>query len=103
MDELPLSPEVVLEVRAAYPLHARPAARLVQLAASYDAEVTLTRPADPAGREARATSILSLLALTLDAGDQVAIRATGADARAAADAVKTLLANRPIEPVVADA
>lgn len=98
-----MTAEAVVEVRAAYPLHARPAARVVQLAATYAAEITLERLTDDGPQVASATSILSLLGLTLGTGDLVVIRALGADARPAADALAALLANVPIQSAPAGA
>lgn len=64
-------------------LHARPAAHLATMAAGYDAEVLVN------GQDA--TSVLSLLALTLQQGDQATVSATGPDARRAVDEIAQLI------------
>jgi phosphoenolpyruvate---glycerone phosphotransferase subunit DhaM len=64
-------------------LHARPAAQLVRLAAGFEAKVTVNG--------ADAASLLRVIALGLRAGETVTVRATGAQAEAAVDAVVALL------------
>jgi PTS hybrid protein len=66
-------------------LHARPAADLVKLASTFDARVTVN------GVDAK--SLLGILSLGLAAGSDVTIEATGADARAAVDGLRALVAS----------
>jgi PTS hybrid protein len=65
-------------------LHARPAADLVQLAATFDARVLVN------GVDAR--SMLRILGLGLDRGATIVVAATGAQAQEAVDAVADLVA-----------
>lgn len=69
-------------------LHARPAARLTQLAETFRAEIML-RCGD---RVVDARSLLALLTLDAAFGRQLDISATGDDALAAVDAVVALVA-----------
>ena len=64
-------------------LHARPAAALVRLVARFDARVTVNG--------ADASSLLRVIALGLRHGEQVTVRAEGAQAAEAVDAVAELL------------
>ena len=57
-------------------LHARPAALLAQRAKTFDAELSLTAH----GRSANARSVVSIMALGVRQGDELIIRAGGADA-----------------------
>ena len=77
-------------------LHARAAAKLVKTAASFDAEVTVTRLARHGSNEAcaGATSILSLLMLGADITSEVDINGTGTQARDAVDAIVALIERR---------
>jgi phosphocarrier protein FPr/phosphocarrier protein len=88
-----------LVLSLAYGLHARPAARIAQLAALHDAlDVELVAPS---GRVASARSAVAMLALALPHGASVTVR--GADL-GAVDAVADLLATGMGEfrPVVAE-
>jgi len=64
-------------------LHARPAAELVQLVATFDATVLVN------GVDAR--SMLRILGLGLDRGATIEVSATGAQAREAVEAVAALV------------
>jgi phosphotransferase system HPr (HPr) family protein len=82
-------PEIRFVVRNRVGLHARPAARFVQTAAAYDATVeviNLTKGRGPAS----ARSLVSVMTLGVEQGDQVAIRAAGRQARQALDALQAL-------------
>lgn len=68
-------------------LHARPAAELVALMASFDAGVKIT----VGDKSANASSIMSLLALGASTGSTAEINAEGPDAAAAMDAVVGIL------------
>jgi phosphocarrier protein len=71
-------------------LHARAAAKLVQLTRRYESEIVLLRN-DPDGggnsREADARSILAILLLAAGHGSTVAVRANGADEAEAVDCI----------------
>jgi dihydroxyacetone kinase phosphotransfer subunit len=82
-------PEIRFVVRNRVGLHARPAARFVQTAGAYDATVeviNLTKGRGPAS----ARSLVSVMTLGVEQGDQVAIRAAGRQARQALDALQAL-------------
>lgn len=85
----PADGEVVRTVRIANPsgLHARPAAELVDQALEFDADVTI----EAGERHANAISITQVLALGAVVGDEVTVRASGADAEAAVEAVLAVL------------
>ena len=68
-------------------LHARPAGQVSQLAAAFDAEVELVAGA----RTARANSVLAVMGLGAQAGQQIEVRASGPDAAKAAAAVAAAL------------
>ncbi len=69
-------------------LHARPAGRLVRVAAGYAAAVDI----EFGDKSASARSILALLALGATAGETVVVHAIGADADNAVSAVVDVLA-----------
>ena len=68
-------------------LHARAAARLVQLAQQYQSEITLEKE----GEAVDAKSVLSLLALECPFGTRVSVRAVGEDAMSAVNAIVDLI------------
>ncbi|MBZ0124295.1 MAG: HPr family phosphocarrier protein [Roseovarius sp.] len=76
-------------------LHARAAAKLVEVAEGFDAcaEVSLD------GQSSGADSIMGLLMLAASKGKTIDVRAWGADAEALADAVEALVADRFGEPM----
>jgi len=59
-------------------LHARAAARLVELSSKFQANIVLFR-SDPTSVEADARSILSILLLSAGYGSKVGVRASGVD------------------------
>jgi phosphocarrier protein HPr len=69
-------------------LHARPAAKFVETASGYDADV---RVASADGDPVDAGSMLAVTSLGVKHGDDVRIIAEGADAEAALDALEELL------------
>ncbi|MSO69259.1 MAG: HPr family phosphocarrier protein [Alphaproteobacteria bacterium] len=71
-------------------LHARAAARFVQVAAAYDAEITVTRN----GTAVSGSSILGLMMLAAGPGQEILIEASGPDGAAALDALATLVERR---------
>ncbi len=77
----------VVIVPLAHGLHARPAARVAQCAASYNAEVTFAW----AGREASARSPVGLMALGLQHGDTALLSAVGPDAEDVLIAIAELI------------
>lgn len=75
-------------------LHARAAAKLVQLSGRYAARVTLLCR----GREVNAQSILGVMMLAAGKGVQLAVRAEGDDEEAALAAVVDLFNRKFDEP-----
>jgi phosphocarrier protein len=69
-------------------LHARAAARLVQVAGEYDAEITLAKD----GAEVSGLSIMGLMMLAALPGSTLELRASGDQAQQAADAIVALVA-----------
>ncbi|SDI00674.1 dihydroxyacetone kinase phosphoryl donor subunit DhaM [Agrococcus jejuensis] len=80
---VPAGPSRTLTLVNASGLHARPAADLVQLVATFDADVLVN------GVDAR--SMLRILGLGLDRGATVEVSATGVQAQEAVDAVAALV------------
>ena len=70
-------------------LHARPAAQLVRLASSFASEVELVKDGVPVNSK----SIMGVMMLAAECGSQLVVRATGADAEAAAAAMAELIAS----------
>ncbi len=97
-DGLPAAPALGrARVRNEGGLHARPAAEIAALAATFSASVTLEvdgKAPAPAG------SPLSISILTVKAGAEVMIRAAGDDAAAAVDALTALIEGGFGEPLI---
>ncbi len=68
-------------------LHARPAAIFVQRAKEFRSKITLTKNE----KTADAKSILAILTLGAEQGDQVSLKADGEDAEVAVDKLGSLL------------
>ena len=71
-------------------LHARAAARFVQLAGNFDAEITVTK----GGQTVPGTSILGLMMLAASPGDAIEIGADGPEAEKAVHALSALIDNK---------
>jgi phosphocarrier protein len=71
-------------------LHARASAKFVQLAETFEAEITVTRSGETAG----ATSIMGLMMLAAGPGSTILLEARGPQAKAALDALEALIASR---------
>lgn len=69
-------------------LHARAAAKFVQTAERFDADITVTRDATTVG----GTSIMGLMMLAAAPGSVITVTADGADADAALEALADLVA-----------
>lgn len=76
-------------------LHARPAALLVAALRPYSADVAIMAR----GRNGNARSTVALMSLGVRCGEVIEVRAMGADADAAVEALEALLAPAPDEPV----
>ena len=70
-------------------LHARAAAKLTQLAARYQCEVSLARN----GRKVNAKSIMGVMMLAAGKGSMVTLETDGADEAEAMDAIVALIAD----------
>ena len=79
----------VVEITNARGLHARAAARFVRLAETFDADIVVEKD----GAEVPGTSIMGLMMLAAAPGSQVTISTSGADARAALDALVALVSD----------
>ncbi len=71
-------------------LHARAAAKLVQLASGFDCEVAVARD----GREVNAKSIMGVMMLAASQGSELMLRTDGADEADALDAIRRLIENK---------
>jgi phosphocarrier protein HPr len=70
-------------------LHARASAKLTQLAAKYQCEVTLARN----GRKVNAKSIMGVMMLAAGKGSRIVLETDGADETQAIDAISALIAD----------
>jgi phosphocarrier protein HPr len=71
-------------------LHARPAAEIVKVSAKFQSEITLVKD----GMEVNAKSIMGVMMLAAECGSSLTLRADGADAEGAVEALATLIANK---------
>ncbi len=71
-------------------LHARASAKFVKCAERFDAEVSVVRD----GQSVGGTSIMGLMMLAARKGDSITVRAEGAEAREALDALIALIGSR---------
>jgi len=71
-------------------LHARASAKFVKLAATFDAEVTVSKD----GATVDARSIMGLMMLAAGPGTTIQVSAKGADAQQALDALEALVAGK---------
>jgi phosphocarrier protein HPr len=72
-----------------YGLHARPAAEFVKLAAKFESEILVSKD----GLEVNGKSIMGVMMLAAEKGSTIKIRARGADAREAVEALVRLVAD----------
>lgn len=79
--------ERTVTIRSKSGLHARPAAVLVQKAKGFRSQITLSKN----DKTANAKSILSVLTLGAEQGDQVVLKINGDDAKIAIDELASLL------------
>lgn len=70
-------------------LHARPAARIVRLASSFDSEIEICKD----GVGVNGKSIMGVMMLAAECGASITIRANGPDAEQAAEALAALVAD----------
>ncbi len=74
-------------------LHARPAGRFAALAARYESEISVGRGDGRGDEWVDARSVLSLLSLAAGPGTRLRLRAVGADAAEAVQALGEMLEN----------
>lgn len=79
--------ETTLTIQNTLGLHARAAAKFVQAAESYDAELTVTKD----GQSVLGTSIMGLLMLGATMGTQIHITGAGTEAAEALEAIVNLV------------
>ncbi|MDR0787022.1 MAG: HPr family phosphocarrier protein [Gemmatimonadota bacterium] len=82
------SQEVAIQNK--YGLHARPSAEFVKLANRFSSEVSVARE----DLVVSGKSIMGVMMLAAECGSTISIRATGADAEAAVDALVALVDSR---------
>jgi phosphocarrier protein len=85
-----MTAEASVEITNERGLHARASAKFVKLAATFDAEVTVSKE----GATVDARSIMGLMMLAAGPGSQIVIHAEGAEAVAAVEALSELVTNR---------
>jgi len=83
-----LMPERTLKIINKLGLHARPAAEIVKTAAKFKSEITIIRD----DLEVNGKSIMGVMMLAAEFGSSILVRAEGADADAALDALESLVA-----------
>lgn len=71
-------------------LHARAAARFVQLASGFECDITVRRDS----REVNGKSIMGVMMLAAGRGTEIEILGCGSDEQMAVDALKQLVSNR---------
>ena len=76
-----------MKIQIAGGLEARPVAMLVQVASRYDSSVYL----ETCGRKVNAKSIMGMMSLGLDLGEEVTVIADGADESAAVENIEKYL------------
>jgi len=84
----PPDAEAALPIRNAIGLHARPAARFVEVARGFDAEVRVAKAGG--GEPVRATSLTNVVALGARMGDTLLVTASGPQAADALEALRAL-------------
>jgi len=75
-------------------LHARPAAQIVRLAASFTCDIELSKD----GMDVNGKSIMGVMMLAAECGSGIRIRATGDDAEQAVEALAALVESGFGEP-----
>jgi phosphocarrier protein len=84
------SAERTVQIMNRQGLHARPAAEIVKLAARYKSDITLQRD----DLEVNGKSIMGVMMLAAEYGSSLQLRASGADAQQAVEALAELIANK---------
>ena len=80
----------VVTIEIASGLEARPVAMLVQVASQYDSEIYIMRD----NKKVNAKSIMGMMTLGLDAGEEITLSANGEDEDAAMSSIEKYLSNQ---------
>ena len=83
-------PERTVQIENKNGLHARPAAEIVKCAAKFRSEITIVKD----DLDVNGKSIMGVMMLAAECGSTLVLRAEGADAEAALEALATLIANK---------
>ena len=79
-----------VEVKLKQGLEARPVAMLVQVASKHASNIYL----ESEGRKVNAKSIMGMMTLGLDAGEEITLSANGDDENAAMESIEQYLSNQ---------
>ncbi|MBO5281607.1 MAG: HPr family phosphocarrier protein [Lachnospiraceae bacterium] len=79
--------KAAVEIKLQNGLEARPVAMLVQVASKYESKIYL----ESAGKRVNAKSIMGMMSLGLDNGEQVTVTAEGSDEDKAVEAIEQYL------------
>ena len=79
-----------IEIKLSNGLEARPVAVLVQVASKYESSIYL----EVAGKRVNAKSIMGMMSLGLNNGEQVIVTANGADEEAAVENIEKFLSGQ---------
>lgn len=82
-----MTKEMTLNIQNQAGVHARPAAMLAQKAAEFKSQILLHK----ADRQANAKSIISIMGLGIQCGDQIVLKVEGPDADVAVGALAQLV------------
>ena len=82
-----------LTVRHRSGLHARPAARLVEVARAFEAELVIER----GEKQASCKSLIAIMRLGVSEGSEITVRADGPDAVSALDRIERLFVELALE------
>lgn len=77
-----------VRVQHKFGIHARPAAKIVSLCGGFACDVQIVKKGEP---EANGKNILDIMMLAAAKGDELEIRAKGADAETALDQLATMI------------
>ncbi len=81
-----------IKIKLAGGLDARPVAMLVQVASQYDSSVYI----ESGDKRVNAKSIMGMMSLGLDTGEDVTVSADGADESAAVDGIEEFLSGKAV-------
>lgn len=81
--------ETKVKITNKHGLHARPAAKLVQLAGKFKSDVTILKD----GLEVNGKSIMGVMMLAAEPGSEIILRIKGEDEKKASEALLTLIRN----------